>query len=489
LHAVPGNGMRCDMSTSNDASSSTTGIRKAVPVRGLLAGAVGLGVANALWSLFQWAELLLARQGGTPFCSINATFNCAQVWDSPLAVLVHDVSQIPIAGWGLAWALVAVVVPLLVLVDEGQLDRGGASALRWTAIAGFASVVGLAAASAAAGALCLGCLVTYALVVAWGVCAWRATRATGFIEPVRGAVQAGSLATIALIGLLYPGVKTPHTGQKLALPVPASAPSSTTAAATQPAATPAAPGPFGGPATGDPVRDDLLARFMATLDASTKQAMADLLGAYRDARPAVLPPPRTLAVGDGNAKVRVTDWTDPLCPHCAMLHEVLAEIARTVPPGLLAVEPRHFPLDGACNTGVQRKSPDGTRCIGALASICMEGDPRAFEATGALFAARAQTPEAVYEAFKPFRDPAKLKQCVESDAAKKKLQDDVDVAMQFHIEGTPLVLLNGREVRPVPPLLYALILTGGAWQHPAFAELPAPRPIAEGADAHAGHGH
>ena len=145
---------------------------------------------------------------------------------------------------------------------------------------------------------------------------------------------------------------------------------------------------------------------------------------------------------------------------------------------------RHFPLDGACNTSVQRRSEDGARCIGALAQICLEGDPKQFEASGALFAARAQTVDAIYEALKPFRDPAKLKACVESDDAKKKLQDDITAALQFNIEGTPLVLLNGREVRAFPPLIYALILTGGADRHPAFAGLPAPRPVTGDGHAH-----
>jgi len=477
------------MSTPIDVAPSTTPSPPTAN-RGLLGAAVAIGVANALWSLFQWAELLLARQGGTPFCSLNATFDCAQVWDSPFAVAVHDVTRIPIAGWGLAWALAAVIVPLFVLIDERRLASGGAAALRFTGLAGVASVAGLGAASAAAGALCLGCIGTYALVIGWTLCAWRASSPHGFAAPVRGAMGAGAVVVVSLLGLLYPGQQTPHAQQKLALPSPAtpSAASSTSNAAPAPAA-PATPGPFGGPSTGDPVRDDLLTRFMATLDDQTKQTMSDLLAAYRDGKPGVLAEPRAVVLGDAKAPLRITDWTDPLCPHCAMLHEVLAEIARTVPPGLFVVEARHFPLDGACNPGVQRKSPDGTRCVGALASICMEGDPRAFEASGALFAARAQTPEAVYEALKPFRDPAKLKQCVESDAAKKKLLDDVNAAMQFNIEGTPLVLLNGREVRAVPPLLYALILTGGSWQNAAFASLPAPRPLpADGAD-HVGHAH
>jgi protein-disulfide isomerase len=476
------------MSTTNDVAASPGDAARG---RGLLGGAVALGALNALWALFQWAELLLARQGGTPFCSINATFNCGLVWDSALAVAVHDVTRIPIAGWGLAWGLVATALPLVVLVDGRVLRRGGSSALRFTALAGLASIAALGAASLAAGALCLGCLGTYALVLGWSWCAWRATRGAGLSEPARGALGAGALAAASALVLLYPGIKTPHATTKLALPTSDAAAGVPPGAAGVPAAAaakPATPGPFNGPPTGDPVRDDLLKRFMATLDAPTKQAMSDLLAAYRDATPAALGQPRWLAMGDANAAVRVTEWTDPMCPHCAMLHDVLDEIKKSVPPGLLSVEPRHFPLDGFCNPGVQRKSEDGARCVGALASICLEGDPRGFEATGALFAARAQTVDAVYEAFKPFRDAVQLKKCVDSEGTKKKLQDDIAAAMQFNIEGTPLVLVNGRELRFVPPLLYALVLTGGAWQNAAFADLPPPRPLPAGGD-HAGHGH
>ena len=79
--------------------------------RRFLAAGVFLGFVNALWALFQWAELLLARNGGTPFCSVDETFNCAQVWDSAFAVTVHNLTQIPLAGWGLIWGIARGDVP------------------------------------------------------------------------------------------------------------------------------------------------------------------------------------------------------------------------------------------------------------------------------------------------------------------------------------------------------------------------------------------
>ena len=449
--------------------------------------AVVLGFANALWALFQWAELLLARQGGTPFCAVDETFNCTAVWDSAFAVAVHDTTNLPIAGWGLIWGIVATLLPLWVLVDRSALERGTSAGLRLVALAGVASVAGLATASAVAGVLCIGCIGTYVLVTAWSVVAWMSTREHGFVNAPRGVAVAGGVVLVAFLGLLVPGMRTPHADKKLTLPTPTasnvpSAPALTPAAMTTDL--------FDGPPTGDATRDDLLERFVASLEPDGRQMISDLLRDYREAPVLAVPETRALSMGKPGAKVKVVDWTDPLCPHCAMLHETMLEIAKSVPEGVFSVESRHFPLDGLCNSGVQRKSADGVRCIGAKAQICLEGDPKANEASGALFAARAQTVDAVFEALKPFRDRQKLETCINDDKTAAKLEDDVKAALSFNIEGTPFVLFNGKEAPAFAPLVYALVLTAGSDRHPAFKSLPPPRPkAASGADDHAGHAH
>lgn len=457
-----------------------------------LALAVLLGAANALWALFQWAELLLARQGGTPFCSVDETFNCAAVWDSAFAVAVHNATQVPIAGWGLVWGIVATALPLWALVDNRELSRGASAGLRLTALAGLATVAGLATASVIAGALCLGCIGTYILVSAWAAVVWMRTREYAFAEAPRGVMLAGGIALAGFLVVIVPGMRTPHAEQKLDLAAsakPADAPAATkpTPAASAPAAT---TDMFDGPATGDATRDELLERFVSSLDAQAKQMISDLLRDYREAPVGTTPAPRALAMGDAAAKLKIVEWTDPLCPHCAMLHETMNEIEKTVPAGIFSVESRYFPLDGFCNAGVQRKSEDGVRCIGAKAQICLEGDPKAHEASGALFAARAQTVDDVYKTLAPYRDRKKLEACVNNADTAKKLDDDIAAAMAHKIEGTPLVLFNGKQAPGFGPLVYALVLTGGADRHPAFKSLPPPRPKqAPGADPHAGHGH
>ncbi len=456
-----------------------------------LALAVLLGFVNALWALFQWAELLLARQGGTPFCSVDETFNCSAVWDSAFAVAVHDITNLPIAGWGLIWGIVATVLPLWVLVDRSTLDRGTSAALRLTALAGIASIAGLGTASAVAGALCIGCIGTYILVTAWAVVVWLNTRQHGFVNAPRGVAFAGAVVVVGYALLFVPGSRTPHAEKKLTLPIASvDATKPTPPATPTPTPTAATTDMFDGPATGDATRDDLLERFVASLEPEGKQMISDLLRDYRATPVVAVPPTRALSMGKPDARVKIVDWTDPLCPHCAMLHETMVEISKSVPAGVFSVESRHFPLDGMCNSGVQRKSADGVRCIGAKAQICMEGDPRAHDASGALFEARAQTVDAVYAALAPFRDRKKLEACVNDPKTAAKLDDDVTAALGLNIQGTPLLLFNGKEAPAFSPLVYALVLTAGADRHPAFKSLPPPRPKqAPGADDHAGHDH
>src|SRR5690349_4610876 len=108
----------------------------------LLAALCAGGILASFSALFPWAKPLAARAGGTPFCAISETFNCSQVWDSGFAKAIHTSTQIPVAGWGLMWGIVAFALPLLALVDANK--KGIGTALRLCALAGVVSVVVLA---------------------------------------------------------------------------------------------------------------------------------------------------------------------------------------------------------------------------------------------------------------------------------------------------------------------------------------------------------
>jgi protein-disulfide isomerase/uncharacterized membrane protein len=446
--------------------------------RTLLAVAAGLGFASALWALFQWAELLLARTGQSPFCSVNETLNCQAVWDSPFAIAVHNATQIPIAGWGLIWGVTAGVLALWALAHPPMLDRGLSAALRITAIVGVVSSIIFFGASIAAGALCLTCITTYVVVVAFAVITMMATKSTGFLHVQTGIVAAGALVFASFLALLYPGMKTPHANATaMALPTGGSA--AATPTPKPDGAKPAAAGNdvLDGPGTGDSARDDLIRRVVESFDAQSKQVIADLLFAYKIAEQKTVPPPRSFAIGSGNEAVRISEWTDPLCPHCARLHETLAGIRQEVAPGLFSVDAHQYPLDAVCNKDVQRKSEDGYRCIASKAALCVEKSKEAFEAGGALFAIMEEPDvKKLPDLLAKYIDKKALQACIDDSATAKALDDDIAEATARGLEGTPLVVLNGKQVPPVPPLLYLLVLTGGKAQHPAFGLLPPPKP-------------
>jgi serine/threonine-protein kinase len=77
---------------------------------------------------------------------------------------------------------------------------------------------------------------------------------------------------------------------------------------------------------------------------------------------------------------------------------------------------------------------------------------------------------------------AQLEACVKSHDTTQRLQDDVNYAQQHDIHGTPLVVVNGREVPPSLPFLYALAMAGGDASSPVFRVLPPAQPVAA-------HGH
>jgi serine/threonine-protein kinase len=435
--------------------------RKAAPPPGSLGGLVALGALSALWALFLWAELLLARAGGSPFCPLGEAGQCTALWDGAFASLVHRYSGVPIAGWGLAWGLAATALPLFALVRaaEGRALPSLVTAIRLTAGLGAVAVFVFLAVSVAAGTLCGGCIGTYLFVAGYAGIALVGWKPLGLPEPRQGAAVALGAHALALLVLVYPGLRTPREAGEAGREALAKA-----AAASS-------------PGTSDAARDKALEDFVASLDPSLKQTLSDALGLYERGPAFPAPPPR-FVVGPAEAPVRITEFTDVLCDHCAQLHESLQQLARLAPPGSFNVEPRQFPLDGECNPAVQRRELP-VRCAAAKAQICMETTPHATEFTGALFAKQKSLGvEDVYAIGSRYVAREALEACVASPQTQARLQDDIAFALRYEPEGTPLVVVNGRKAVAFPAFLYALVLTRGASNHPAFDRLPPANPNA-----------
>ena len=430
-----------------------------------------LGALSALWSLFLWTELVRSRSGGGSFCGPGGKLDCTGVWNGAFATAVHRLTGLPVAGWGLVWSVTAFALPLAGLARLASSERPAAllSAVRLTAAAGLLAVAALLAASAAAGAICVGCIGTYLLVGSYAAIALLRWRRAGLPEAGRGGALALGCVAVLFALLLYPGLHTPKTSGEAGRRAVAEAAGPSGEPQTQ------APSRVG---TGDSARDKALEDLVATLDPAGKQLLADSLAIYRSSRPAMLPAPRAL-VGSTLAPVRITEFTDILCDHCAGLYETLQTLRGHTAPGSYSVDARQFPLDGRCNPKFESGKGDDVRCMAAAARICMESSGREPELAGALFARQqGLTREAVFEIAAPYMPREKLAACVASPATRGQLEQDIAAASQFDSDGTPIVAVNGRRGTSFGPFLYAMILTRANAEHPAFDALPPGNPAA-----------
>ena len=81
-------------------------------------------------------------------------------------------------------------------------------------------------------------------------------------------------------------------------------------------------------------------------------------------------------------------------------------------------------------------------------------------------------------------DRKKLHACMTSKATAAKLRADIEFAESYNIQGTPLLLVNGRHSPALGPVMLAMVLAGGDFDAPGFAKLPPARK-----QDHTGHGH
>jgi len=297
---------------------------------------------------------------------------------------------------------------------------------------------------------------------------------------LQGLASAAAATVGVYVLLLYPGLQTPKSlareeqramaaaAARAAERAETKAPPPAPAAATEPVA----------PTPRDPKLDEQLRELLGGLQPELKQTLSDTLAVYRGAR-VYQEAPRSL-FGPPDAPVRITEFTDALCSHCATLHGTINYLRTLLPAGSFAVDSRHFPLDGNCNSKLPVRGPENVRCLAARAEICMEGTDHGFDFAGAVFERQRElTPDLLFQLAAPYVDRLELAACVDRPETTAKLAADVDYAWHFEPEGTPLVLVNGREAPAFGPLLFALVLTGGDPDHPLLAELlPPPDPQA-----------
>lgn len=228
------------------------------------------------------------------------------------------------------------------------------------------------------------------------------------------------------------------------------------------------------PAKGNPAKGNpLVADMIKQMPAEGRKALAESLRVYREAKSlSATPDPKRLSHGAAKSAVHLIEWTDIRCPHCARLEKDLGELRKQLPPDAWSEESRHFPLDNTCNPVIQRDG-GGISCLAAKVQICLAGSADFMSVRSRLFAEqRHLSQERIWEiAAAAPEQRRKLEACVNSPATKQALENDIALAMQYGIEGTPLVVINGRKATAFPAFIYAMVLTQGKDNDPAFNQL------------------
>ena len=67
-----------------------------------------------------------------------------------------------------------------------------------------------------------------------------------------------------------------------------------------------------------------------------------------------------------------------------------------------------------------------------------------------------------------------LNACMKSPETESRLAEDIAYARKYNIEGTPMVLLNGKVAPPSPIFLMAMALSAGNADSPLLLKLPPP---------------
>jgi protein-disulfide isomerase/uncharacterized membrane protein len=407
-----------------------------------------LGLATLGLGIFQWYELRIVESGGRAVCSVNATVNCETVWNSPLAQAIRQALGMPVAALGILWGVVAAACAawLLLRARRGLPVRDFVGAVRLTALAGLLSIAVFAAASFGAGALCLTCLGTYVLVLAFAAAAFFGLPRPFFPTGGEWWTTLGLPSVVAIVAYLL-----------LLIPARNAPPASLLANASS--------------------KPGGLEAFLAGMTAQDRQAISDNLALYRlEGVPVPLPPERN-RLGDAGAPVKVVEWTDILCSHCKRFNEVLENLRAILPPGSIAVEARNFPLDNACNPLIPPGGVGGVRCDGALALICLESSADFWKLRDKLFEAQTSlTREKILNISTSTGSisSAALEACMASPDTLARLQEDIRYAERYHPSGTPTISVNGRLAPASGSFLYVLAMTAGNPDAPALAALPPP---------------
>ena len=359
-------------------------------------------------------QRLVSGTGYTSFCNLGGIVNCDAVLGSRYAELLG----VPVAAWGL---LAFVVGSGLALFGAMGGNAGGVADLLLlgltSASLGFGMVMG--AAMASLGNVCLLCLATDAVIVAWFVtilplaARFEAGPEAGWWRrPAAAHAIAGVGLLLALAGGTWAAVRTPgavHSVEEVRS------------------------------------RDPKFYSWYTTLPV---RPLAELTSADCHRK------------GGVDATVAIVEFSDFQCPFCVQAFRDLRDLVRTRPEVSLVF--RHYPLDAACNTRMKHTvHPDA--CLAACAAECAGRQGHFWEYHDVLFENNEHLErDSLFRYARDMNlDLTAFRVCIDDPATRARVGEDVEAGVRAGVNSTPTIFFNGRAIEGAldrPYYDYALII-------------------------------
>lgn len=147
-------------------------------------------------------------------------------------------------------------------------------------------------------------------------------------------------------------------------------------------------------------------------------------------------------LGDADAKTIVYIYTDYRCPICRVYNVITHKAVKEL--GGFKMIHKNLPLDNVCNRHVPQPFHVGA-CMLARYAIAAENQGHFWDMNSAIFDQQPQNEDDILKmAEKMGLDTFQLREDANSDATKKRIEQDIKSADELKINGTPTIVINGQ---------------------------------------------
>lgn len=380
-----------------------------------------IGIGFAFYLTRMHYNALLPGYEMNAICNVNAVINCDTVNQSAYS----HIGKIPVAGLGLLYYISILGIALINLSRKQNTPSSSlALALVMSITSLFVSVF-LAYQSLQLGALCLFCIGMY-------------------------------IVNICILGSLIAALRTPtqSLGETLSSNL-------CTFSKTIPAGI-AVLAVFGlGLLTFSNVSKQIDAR-LALVETQTTHAnhghnlnysesdIAAIVKIHFDQQPITLDIPASRPRGGlADTPLQLVEFVDFQCPACREAVERIPAFMNAHFSGQYSIRTLNYPLSSDCNTNIKRNM-HAFACEAAKTSVCLtklNGDAASFEELAFTRQSEINSKNLRDWATELGTDGAALDACVKDPQTQAWIAEDIALGNQIPVEGTPTILLNGRNLR------------------------------------------